>query len=730
MYPALGQPPASIKILNRETNQPVPGTQIICSPYNVASKVPSETFYTDADGTAINTFPEKAIITIRAAGYQTINDTILPTGAKTIFISKLSVDLDEVVVTGQYDINTSDKSLYKVKVINNAAIQSMAAQDLTDVLSTQLNCRLAQDNILGSSVSINGISGQHVKILVDGVNVIGRENGNIDLSQLHMNNVDRIEIVEGPMSVSYGSDAIGGLINIVTRKSSSYGFEGDLNLYTESVGTYNADGGLFWNRNQHNLSLSGGRYFFNGYSQTDTSRFMEWKPKEQIFGAVGYQYSGKSIKISFKNDFLNQQIQNKGNPVLTPYQAYAFDDYYLTKRWNDAITAELRLKNGSRLQFINAYSYYSHIRNTYRMDLVTLEKSLLTGEEVQDTSAFTAWNFRGTYNQARDSRKLHYQGGYDINAETGNGNKLVNGRQTIVDYAIFGSLEYPLFDQFFIRPGLRISYNTKYGAPVAPSLNLKYTFKTNYTLRASYAHGFRAPSLKELDLYFVDVNHNILGNSNLKAETSNNYDLSLSLLKKAGAIGLNVEAGAFYNNISNIITLALTQPETQLYTYINIDKYQTTGATINASLKSKHFSFSSGFTITGLFNSLSDSFNVEHFSLTPEFSNNLTISFPEAGWEGGVFMKSTGTTPGYNIDAEGNIYQTTIAAYTIVDFSITKYLTRKRLAISAGLKNLLGVTDIQSNATAGTAHSGGSDGIAIATGRFVFGSVRFKFHKD
>lgn len=133
---------------------------------------------------------------------------------------------------------------------------------------------------------------------------------------------------------------------------------------------------------------------------------------------------------------MDQEIQNKGNPVLTPYQAYAFDDYYLTRRWNNALSADLRFKNNGKLQITTGNSYYRHIRNTYRIDMVTLDQVLLAAEESQDTAVFTSWIVRGTYSQNLPNRKVNYQAGYDINLESGNSGKLADGLQHINDYAL------------------------------------------------------------------------------------------------------------------------------------------------------------------------------------------------------------------------------------------------------------------------------------------------------
>ncbi|MBX7108335.1 MAG: TonB-dependent receptor [Chitinophagales bacterium] len=730
LSPVFAQKPGTIAVMDNDLKEPLAEAVIILQPLNPESGDKQMILFTDQQGELKNVFPEKVAIYIQAAGFNTIQDTVLPGASYTFFLHRLSVNLSEVVVTGQYDINTTDKSIYNIKVIDRSAIESMAAKNLSDVLSNQLNCRLSEDNILGSSVSMNGISGQHVKILIDGVNVIGREGGNIDVSQINMNNVDRIEIVEGPMSVSYGTDAIGGLINIVTRKTSSYPLAADLHLYYETVGTYNGDAAVFWRKRNNAISLSGGRNFFDGFSSTDTSRWMEWKPREQYFTTFNYDYLGKSLKIGFRTDYFQQQIQNKGNPVLTPYQAYAFDDYYFTRRWNNALTAEYRFPNSAKLQFINAYSYYRHIRNIYRTDLVSLEQSLLTAEAIQDTNVFDSWSFRGTYNNSLPLRRSNFQAGYDINLETGKGDKLMSGEQQINDYALFGSVEYRAFNNFFIRPGLRFSYNTRYGAPATPSLNIRYGFLSKYTVRASYAHGFRAPSLKELDLYFVDINHNIIGNSELQAETSDNFGLSFTAVKEEEKWNLKADAALFYNSIHNIITLALVDQAAQLYTYINLDEYKTAGTTISASLNSAHLSLTTGFSLTGLFNVLSDSFAIDKFSLTPELRNNLLLTFPKAGFECAVFFKHTGETPSFNLDAEGKVIQVFTGAYTILDFSATKYALQKRIGFSAGIKNIFNVVNIQSNANAGAVHTSGAETIPYATGRFVFASVRFKFYRE
>ena len=121
------------------------------------------------------------------------------------------------------------------------------------------------------------------KILIDGVPVIGRQNGGIDVAQLSLLNVERIEMVEGPLSVQYGTNALAGTINIITKKNPSKSIELSANNYYESVGHFNVGSSFGWRgNNNQTFTASAGRNFFGGWSDlntTEASRFQQWKPK-------------------------------------------------------------------------------------------------------------------------------------------------------------------------------------------------------------------------------------------------------------------------------------------------------------------------------------------------------------------------------------------------------------------------------------------------------------------
>ena len=112
-------------------------------------------------------------------------------------------NIQEVVVTGQITEKNAEETVHKIRIISAKKLNSGLFTNLGQVLEKELNFRLSEDIFLGSSISLQGISGQNVKILIDDIPVIGRLDGNIDLSQISLNNIERIEVIEGPLSTLY-----------------------------------------------------------------------------------------------------------------------------------------------------------------------------------------------------------------------------------------------------------------------------------------------------------------------------------------------------------------------------------------------------------------------------------------------------------------------------------------------------------------------------------------------
>ncbi len=259
---AFPQEMAKIKLVDKVTGEVLPFANL-CFENKTLNK---QTFQvSDIHGDASEAIKGKTVVAVSMIGYETLMDTLYTGGTYTYKLKPAVFDMDEVVVTAQITPKKVDNSIYKVNVISNLDIKEKAANNLSDLLSDRLNFRITQDAALGSGLMLNGLKGEHIKILIDGVPVIGRMNGNLDLGQLNLNNVDHIEVVEGPMSVQYGSNALAGAINIITRENTRNNLTAGINSYYETVGVYNADGSFSMNRKNHSAGLDVGRNFFGGY---------------------------------------------------------------------------------------------------------------------------------------------------------------------------------------------------------------------------------------------------------------------------------------------------------------------------------------------------------------------------------------------------------------------------------------------------------------------------------
>lgn len=651
--------------------------------------------------------------------------------------------LESFVVTGQYKAQRIEDAVQRVRVIDAKKIAAMGAQNLRDVLMNEMNVTIVQDNVLGSSVKIQGVSGQNVKILIDGVPVIGRQDGNVDVSQLNVYNVERIEMVEGPMSVNYGTDALAGTINIITKSNIKNNVEAGLNIYTESIGKYNTNATIGFKKGKHTFILSGARNFFDGWDENvpnklfdfnpkiaDSNRVLQWDSKEEYNANAQYTVQLKGTKLRLKSDCFYDIITNRGAP--NGYYGYkAFDDYYYTTRLNNALYANGKILGNKNYSFIAAYNYYKRVKNTYEKDLTTLD-NLLAAASDQDTARYSLINARATFGTAQTSAKLNYEIGYDINIEKGFGKRILGQEKQIGDYAIYGSTEYKVTDSLTLRAGLRYAYNTAFTSKPIPSLNVKYSFNKSLVFRASYARGFRSPNVKELYFEFKDSNHDIVGNPNLSPEESDNINLAAIYQFNINKVKFNIEAAAFYNSISNMISLA--QPDTTIlrYTYVNIDKFKSKGLQLNVNTAYKNLSLTLGVSYIGRYNQLA---NTEKalaldYNYAPELRWNTTYQLPKYGLSTSLFWKYTGAAPSYGLDAASNIVLTRVAAYSLADFSICKKLFDQKLALTLGCKNILNTTNVnRTGATSNTAHSNTSSSISIGTGRSYFLGIGYLFSK-
>lgn len=636
--------------------------------------------------------------------------------------------LEEVVVTGQYGESAIKHAVYKVRVIDAKRIQLQGAVNLRDVLTNELNVRITQDPVLGSSVSLQGVGGQNIKVLVDGVPVVGRENGSIDLNQVNMNNVERIELVEGPMSVSFGTDALGGVINIITKKTKQKELKAHAGTYYESIGNYNADAGISAGNKKYSIQLNAGRNFFEGFSPVNNElRTKQWKPREQYLADVTIGRVFEKGSLRWQNNFFNEKVTDRDSGTITPYYAYGIDQYLYTRRITSGLFFDHKLYKDHLLNVVVSYNYYRRVRNTYRKDLVSLNEEITTDPSQQDTNYFHVWMSRGTVSRSAKGKNLNYQTGYEINHETAEGGKITGSNESISDYSLFGSAELRIHNRVTIRPGVRATYNTRFAAPLIPSFNIKWDLSENLKLRASYGKGFRAPSLKELYLEFVDPNHNVRGNKDLKPETGDNVQVFFTYEHQPREKVITLEPSVFYNHIRNMIDLALVSSQTLEAKYVNVNEFTSAGASFNTSFKTPNYSFSAGYSYTGRRNGFANDKGNNKMFFAHEARASASYTYKKSKTILSLFYKFNGKLQVYQYDfINDEVNLSYINPFSLFDASVSQPLWKDRFNITVGSKNMFDVKNVAASMSGGV-HQGSSSSAMAGMGRTFFISVRYHF---
>ncbi|MEI7896452.1 MAG: TonB-dependent receptor [bacterium] len=715
---------AFIKVFDQKSHEPVAFAHVCFEGLKSGSP---KYGLTSIEGTVASEIKEISKIAVSYMGYKTYTDTINPGQNLDVQLVPVVLNMDEVVVTGQYRPERADKSIYKIEVINSRQIEQKAANNMADLLKDQSNMSVTQDGVLGTSLRMMGMSGANVKFLQDGVPLIGRMNGNFDLNQINLSNTDHVEVIEGPMSVIYGSNALAGVINIITKENRSSLLNATASAYTESVGVFNFDGSVSFNKKKHGFSLDGGRNFFGGFQAPgDDSRDLTFKPRRQYFFDGYYIFSTDKLKLKFAGDYFNELLLDKG-PLLGPYYETAFDNHFTTIRYSGRADASITLPAKHFINLLASVSMYDRIRETYFKDLTTLTEYPVKQSWAQDTTVIQSVVARGTFAKSNPDKKFNYQTGFDINDETGTGKKIDGSRQEIGDYAAFFSVTYNPVSVLSIQPGIRFIYNTKYDAPVVYALSAKWTIIDGLNMRFSYSRGFRTPDIKELYLVFVDVNHNVRGNPDLQAEKSNNFNLNLNFAKEEQKVAWSYDLSAFYNFIQNKIELAQTGGNLE-YRYENVSRYKTAG--LNGSISYSlypSFKMQLGFSETGVTGSPVEGVPYETFKWSPEVTFSPSYRFIKQDLTLSLYYKYSGAAPQLVFD-EKQIRWQWVDPYNMMDFTASKGFWNNRVRLSTGVKNIFNTTIVPTTGSQGGAHSGGS-GNNIAWGRSVFLKLTFQFNK-
>jgi vitamin B12 transporter len=428
----------------------------------------------------------------------------------------------EVVVTATRLPQPQSQTLQPVTIITARDIASAGQQTLVEVLQALGGVEITSNGGYGqtSGVFIRGANSNQTLVLVDGMRINSATTGTTAFENIPLDQIQRIEVVAGPMSGLYGSDAIGGVIQIFT-KSGQYAPTTNVSAGAGTYGTYSASAAINRAAGATEFSVSGGYFYTMGFDATKPSiPFDQHNPDKD-----GYRNTNFSAKLA-------QHLDGNNELGITAFQSDGFTHFDASPTTDD-INHEI----------LSAYSVYS--RN--RVD--AWESLLKAGESTDDSTVSGA--FPGFF------RTRQPQVTWQNNIKLGPGTAIAGLEylQQRVDsdtaYAQTSRIINSAFAGYLGELGshawqvnVRQDDNSQFGNHTTGLLGYAYRVIPDLRVRASVATGFKAPTFN--DLYFPGFS-----NPNLQPERSLNRELGLSY--QAGSDSFN--ATYFDNHITDLIVL-------------------------------------------------------------------------------------------------------------------------------------------------------------------------------
>ena len=614
-----------------------------------------------------------------------------------------SVVLEEYVHTAEYKPTHVKKALHSIEVLKTESLNRRGVTNLEEALSIIPSVRYDYDPILGTQLRLRGISAANVAILVDGVPVIGRLDGAINISQIPLINVKQIEIIEGPLSTIYGNNAAKDVINIITTDSQSKKWSLGGSSQIESIGTQNHQLDLGLQTKKWYVDMHG-RFFDYDKYPIDSLRLLEkytlpdgsistrskypWNPKLQMSAGTTVKYKvSADNSLVFKYDLSKESLLDYG-PVKRPaFKPYAFDDRFLTSREDISFMYDGLLFHKLYVELKSSYNRFGrHVDNL----LFQFQENQY--DETQTKSDTT--RFRSFFNKLNLSMRITPQlevlGGVNHTFDAGKGGRIKvenpNEHEAIMsEWAYFSEVRYSLFKRFTFSYSGRFLTHSEFGNNYTSGIKAKADLGKNIVLRASYAQGYRTPDLKERYIEFIDVNHNIIGNPNLQPEKSNDIQLTIQYNPYQW---MNAKLNAFRTEINDKISLFQYAP--LKYNYSNVDIYTVSGLKWDMSGSWKQLNWALGASL-GFWNTIIESEEKPYKGKVLDYNATLNYTIPKVKIAAMLNYRYNGPQPLFSVDF-GDVNISEISAASFLDFSLNRYFWKERLQLVLGCKNILNTT--------------------------------------
>ncbi|MEE9167343.1 MAG: TonB-dependent receptor [Candidatus Neomarinimicrobiota bacterium] len=454
-------------------------------------------------------------------------------GDFTIELRETYFQMKEIVVTGTRTERYLKDVPVTTQVIKGEKLRETGAADVSELLDEVTGVSVVQ-NQFGTGLELLGFGSEHILVMLDGMKMVGRVNGVLDAAQIPISQIERIEIVRGATSALYGSDAMGGVINIMTKKpSNSWTMETDANFgnYGKVNGSFSLGGGR---GNWHSRVLLS-HLEYSGYDLTPSSIIEDGNSYAKRHGQLRIRRDiTEGSRIRLEVNYFDEKQSLIGNEV---YEDVTFNDRLaLSLKGELDNVVEMQIRTGLE------YSTYNHRVDNIVLSSNHLYKSSLTQERL----------VRGDILFEREFGRHRVNGGYALELESSETDRILNHYRESYLNNLFLQDEISFSPKIVALAGVRLDFHSIYGKHLSPKISVMFKPGMVSRIRLSYGEGFRAPSFKELfwDYANMFVGYHIEGNPLLRPETSRSVNLDIERWSPGRYHG---RVSLFHNQIKNLI---------------------------------------------------------------------------------------------------------------------------------------------------------------------------------
>ena len=512
------------------------------------------------------------VLEVRRLGY--LPRRVRATGQPLVIeMTAVARALESVVVTASRREQKLKDAIVSTELISRREIQQSGASDVAAVVAGQTGIQLEGGLPAGAGVLLQGLGAQRVLILMDGQPIAGRIAGHLDLSRFPADMIERIEVVKGPQSTLYGSEAMGGVVNLITRRPRRRGVEAELAVIAGSRGRRDATATTLARNGSLDLAVDGGRREIDlvpGRGDAAATFANRWDVAPRAIWRIdsATTVEGGVLHIDERQRYRIGQLYQHADNVQSGARIGA------SRRFEARDTRLSVTLHRSRFEHLSRRSTTPEpVAGTGDLDVQSLLEADMAG------SARLAGGV--------------VDGGIELRRERVEADRVEGGSRSLSTAEPFAQVTWARRGVSLV-PGARVSWSEQWGSALSPRLAAMWrpAGAPALAFRSSVSGGYRAPDFKELYLEFVNASagYAVRGNPDLTPERSVNVSGGVEWTTAR----LASRASAYHNRYTDFIETIETATPGE-YTYRNIARGTTTGIDLDATVSGAWWRVDAGY---------------------------------------------------------------------------------------------------------------------------------------